>query len=345
MYLSLNNRVKDFAELGKILQSENGQKTLEKEVLHQYQLNPWFIPPFIWNALEAIGKMLNERDLQRLYAFYSNKKELIFEQNCNVAVISAGNIPLAGFHDFFSVLFSGNRYVGKLSSQDHILLPALANILIGIAPEYKNKITFAEKLSSFDKIIATGSNNSARYFDYYFGKYPHILRRNRNSIAVLSGNETDEELALLCQDIFLYFGLGCRSISKIFIPENYNFRPLIEAIGKNGSIIADHHVYLNNLDYQKTIHLMNQQPFLDAGCVMLMESEFFSSPISILFYQYYHSLEEINNLIESSKEEIQCVVSNLKGVRNSVNLGKAQIPSLFDYADGMDTIEFLCTKL
>ncbi|MEG2071509.1 MAG: hypothetical protein RR034_09070, partial [Bacteroidales bacterium] len=131
-----------------------------------------------------------------------------------------------------------------------------------------------------------------------------ILRRNRNSIAVLSGNETDEELALLCQDIFLYFGLGCRSISKIFIPENYNFRPLIEAIGKNGSIIADHHVYLNNLDYQKTIHLMNQQPFLDAGCVMLMESEFFSSPISILFYQYYHSLEEINNLIESSKEEI-----------------------------------------
>ncbi|MEG2071510.1 MAG: hypothetical protein RR034_09075, partial [Bacteroidales bacterium] len=158
------------ASPGKILQSENGQKTLEKEVLHQYQLNPWFIPPFIWNALEAIGKMLNERDLQRLYAFYSNKKELIFEQNCNVAVISAGNIPLAGFHDFFSVLFSGNRYVGKLSSQDHILLPALANILIGIAPEYKNKITFAEKLSSFDKIIATGSNNSARYFDYYFGK-------------------------------------------------------------------------------------------------------------------------------------------------------------------------------
>lgn len=339
--MNLAKRTAAFIKLGETLQAYLQAENIEKlhlTIVEQTHKNHWFTKPFISNAILGITKMLTADELQKLSDRYRDKENLDFDKREKIAVVSAGNIPLAGFHDFFAVLFSGNDYIGKLSSHDNLLLPVFADLLIEIEPAFKERITFVEKLPSFNKIIATGSNNSSRYFDYYFGKYPHILRKNRNSMAILRGNESHEELAALFDDIFLYFGLGCRSISMLWLPIGYDFTSLINIFEQKGGDIATHHHYLNNIDYQKTIYLMNQIPFIDAGIALLAEKKALSSPIGIIYYQYYNHIDEVEEFAKEHAEEIQCVVANGMPVEQIAPLGSAQFPEITDFADGIDTI-------
>ena len=336
---TFSQRIDAFARLGEILKnSGNYNDIIQQTVARQVIENSWFIPSFIQNALNAIAEMLSAESLEKMQQHYASMPNLDLNKQQQIAVISAGNIPVAAFHDFFSVLVSGNCYMGKLSSHDKQLLPMLAQILIEIEPSFKERISFVEKVSGFDKIIATGSNNSARYFEYYFGKYPHILRKNRNSLAVLSGNETDEQLLGLYQDTFLYFGLGCRSVSMLFLPEGYDFSRFIEIANQEGKEIAMHNHYLNNIDFQKTMYLMNKVSFIDAGIALLVERRQLNSPIGIIHIQYYNSIEEPKQFIHEEQENIQCVVSEMQEIDNAIPFGKAQYPDIIDFADHIDTI-------
>lgn len=337
------------------LQKKNENNPLLDAIELQYQKNPWFTPFFCNTAIRAIIDMLQSSDIQMYKDKYT---PLVVSENKKIEtilVISAGNIPLAAFHDFFSVLVSGNRFLGKLSANDSVLLPFIADLLIEIEPSFKDYILFSLESKSlknanqtFDKVISTGSNNSARYFDYYFAKYPKIIRKNRNSIAVLSGNESEEELNSLCNDIFYYFGLGCRSVSKIFVPKNYNFIPFIETIIQNSSYLCDHHLYLNNLEYQKTMHLMNKKPFYDAGTIMLVENEALHSPIAILNYEFYDQINQVKHKIGSEINDIQCIAltKDHEFYHNSsfhsivTSFGSTQKPTLLDYPDGIDIVKF-----
>ncbi|MEZ5023725.1 MAG: hypothetical protein R2728_10785 [Chitinophagales bacterium] len=215
----------------------------------------------------------------------------------------------------------------------------MLNKLIEIESDFKDKINVVERLNNFDAVIATGSNNSARYFEYYFGKYPNIIRKNRNSVAILNGKESSEDLSLLGEDIFSYFGLGCRNVSKLWLPKEYNFQPFIQAIS-NYSHLMDHYHYKNNLDYNRTLLLMNQVPMLDVDFVNLVEHEMIASPISNIHYEFYDSIENVHQELDLKKEEIQCVVGNESSICN-IGFGQAQSPSLMDYADNIDTMSFL----
>lgn len=349
----LSNRIEAFRQLGEVLRSLVGESAsgvltdfaakyaddFSDTINRQCAENKWFLPEFCRYAVSAIAKMLNGNSL----ALFESQYKSLVPRDCQaqtVAVISAGNIPLAAFHDFMMVLLSGNRYMGKLSAQDKLLLPFLSRILIDIAPEFADCITFVDKVAGFDKVIATGSDNTARYFAYYFGKYPHILRKNRNSLAILDGNESEDDLLKLCDDIFLYFGLGCRSVSKLYIPENYDFEPLIRCMNHRFADLKMRHAYQNNLDYQKTIYMMNRIEFLDAEVVLLTENEAIASPIGILYYQHYLDVHEIEVFCAENAEHIQCVATNLKVNFPTVCLGQTQQPTLFDFADGVDTFRF-----
>ena len=253
----------------------------------------------------------------------------------------AGNIPLVGFHDFICIMMSGHKIVAKLSSDDNRLLPAIASKLIEVEPEFAGQITYSEdKLTNFDAVIATGSNNTSRYFEYYFRNVPHIIRMNRNGVAVLTGSETKEELSLLGEDIFMYFGLGCRSISKVFVPKSYSFEGFFRAI-ENYKYVADHNKYYNNYEYYKSIYLINSVKHFDNGFLLMKEDIGFASPPAVLFYEEYENLKNLNNRLELEKNEIQCIVSHQKDVAGAISLGCAQKPDLWDYADGVDTIEFM----
>ena len=336
---TFSQRVDAFARLGEILKNPAGYGEIIQQVVARQTIeNSWFIPSFIQYALTAIAEMLSVEELEKMQRRYASMPNLDLNKQQQIAVISAGNIPVAAFHDFFSVLVSGNCYMGKLSSHDKLLLPMLAQILIDIEPSFKERISFVEKVSNFDKIIATGSNNSARYFDYYFGKYPHILRKNRNSLAVLSGNETDEQLLGLYHDTFLYFGLGCRSVSMLFLPKDYDFSRFIEIANQEGKEVAMHNHYLNNIDFQKTMYLMNKVSFIDVGIALLVERRQLSSPIGIIHIQYYNDIEEVKQFVNEEQENIQCVVSEMPEIADAVAFGKAQHPGISDFADHIDTI-------
>ena len=255
----------------------------------------------------------------------------------------AGNIPLVGFHDFLSALITGHSVIVKQSSNDKHLLPLLAKYLEYVAPEYKGMITFTEeKLEAYDAVIATGSDNTARYFDYYFGKKPNIIRKNRNSVAVLTGNETPEQLEALAEDIFRYYGLGCRNVSKLYVPENYNFDVFFSAIYAWKDII-NQAKYANNYDYNKAVYLMSLFEMLENGFLMLKEDASFGSPIATLFYEQYSSLESLYNTLQEHADAIQCVVGEGLDIP-TVSFGETQKPTLHDYADGVDTIAFLLRK-
>ncbi|MFN2262367.1 MAG: acyl-CoA reductase, partial [Psychroflexus sp.] len=187
-------------------------------------------------------------------------------------------------------------------SNDKVLLPFLAEALIEIEPEFQNKIRFTEnKLENFDAVIATGSNNTARYFEYYFKNKPNIIRKNRNSVAVLSGRETKNELKTLGEDVFRYFGLGCRNISKLFVPKIYKFDTFFESIFEYKTYI-DHHKYANNYDYNKAVYLMSSVKLLDNNFLILKEDSNYASPIGCLFYETYENEDELQNKLESDKE-------------------------------------------
>lgn len=253
----------------------------------------------------------------------------------------AGNIPAVGFHDFLSVLMSGHKLIARLSSDDDKLLPAIADILVAIEPEFEELITFeGGKLNGFDAVIATGSDNTARYFEYYFGKYPHVIRKNRNGVAVLNGDESKEDLNCLADDIFLYFGLGCRNVSRIFVPLKYDFQKLLSVIEKRNGIL-ENSKYFNNYEYNKAIYLINKTGHFDSANLLLVQNEQIASPVSVLNYEYYSDLHLLEKTLEAREMEIQCVVSNEGRLKKVIPFGSTQQPKLWDYADGVDTMRFL----
>lgn len=339
-------RIKSFSLLGDVLKKYLDEKEIDfsyKELIDnavkQAEIyNTWFTKDNVHIMLKTIANYLDEQKLE----FWLNKY-LISENETpfTVAVVMAGNIPLVGFHDFLCILLSGNKILCKMSSEDKILLPALCEILFSYNPEWKNFIEFTEEhLKKFDAVIATGSNNTSRYFDYYFSSYPNIIRKNRNSIAVLSGNESAEELEKLSDDIFLYFGLGCRSVSKLYVPKTYQFQSLINATSKYRSYLF-HNKLLNNYDYNKAIYMINQIPFIDGGFFLLRNDNALLSPISCLYYEYYDNIEDVNKTIFNLSEQLQCVVAYNGFSNDSVSYGNSQFPFIEDYSDNIDTMRFL----
>ncbi len=300
--------------------------------------NGWYTPEQVYFSIQSWAKALTKENLDQWTSSY----DFTIAESKTIALILAGNIPLVGFHDFISVLISGHNVLVKTSSNDQHLLPFLAKYLITLEPQLAQKITFVEgKLENFDAVIATGSNNTARYFEYYFKDKPSIIRKNRNSVAVLNGQETKEQLIALGEDIFRYFGLGCRNVSKLFVPKGYSFDAFFEAIFEYQDVIH-YEKYANNYDYNKAVFLMSNYKLLDNGFLTLKEDSSHASPISSVFYEYYDSLTEIEKRLESEAETIQCIVSN-NLVQNSIPFGKTQRPQLWDYADHVDTISFSLT--
>jgi hypothetical protein len=352
--MTIDNRIKAFARMGSFLkqfspdENEKAEDVLNLKFFDAFfQLiqsahiyNPWFTEFNVRSAVSAISKSLDENELKKWVAAYpdldKNKKSK------SVAVIMAGNIPLVGFNDMLCVLMSGNKFIGKLSSDDKLLLPFIAKTLIEIEPQFSGLIEFTEdKLKNTDAVIATGSNNSARYFEYYFGKYPNVIRKNRNSVAVLSGKENVNELRLLGKDIFQYFGLGCRNVSKLFVPKGYDFETFYNAM-IDFSDITSHNKYMNNYEYNRTVYLMGSDPsLLDNNFLLLKEDAGYSSPVGVLYYEFYEDVHVLNEKLSADNELIQCVVSNDQKVSKSISFGMAQSPGLMDYADGVDTIRFL----
>ena len=298
--------------------------------------NPWFTPGSVNLALEGIRRYLDPVKLSKWISSYTINPAPVRK----IAVVMAGNIPLAGAHDMLTVLVTGHVLMAKLSSKDTVLPTFLINKLVEIEPRFDPMISLPPRLKDFDAVIATGSDNSARYFNYYFGKYPHIIRKNRTSCAVLSGNESNEELMLLGRDVFTYFGLGCRNVSKIFIPDNFDVIRLINAWDIYVDIIH-HHKYHNNYDYQKSILLVNKIPFYDSGFVILHENEKLVSPISVVYLERYKSADDVSQRLELLSDKIQCVVGNTSEAQ--VPFGQAQSPELWDYADRVDTMRFIET--
>ncbi|MDR5590129.1 acyl-CoA reductase [Christiangramia sediminicola] len=298
--------------------------------------NGWFNRENIIYSLQQWAEALTPRNLKLWLAEYDLSKS----GGKTVGIVMAGNIPLVGFHDFLSVLVSGHNVLVKLSMNDRQLLPVIAAYLMDLDSRYENRIKFTEnKLKDFHAVIATGSNNTARYFEYYFKGKPSIIRKNRNSIAIITGEETKEELSKLSEDVFRYYGLGCRNVSKLFVPEDYDFDSFFKAMYEWNSII-NQDKYANNYDYNKAVYLMSEFQLLDNGFLMLKEDQSFGSPIATLFYEKYKDEAELKKLLKENVEKIQCVVRNNAG-KDEVSFGQTQKPQLWDYADNIDTIDFL----
>lgn len=334
--MELKQKIIDLVQLGETIQKEK-EKKLAPIINLAHQKNKWFTKDNIYLALEGIGKFLEKKNLDTWLGKYNLQEN---KSPQKVGIVMAGNIPLVGFHDFLTVFLSGNNVVIKMSSDDDILLKALIEIIFEINPKFKSKVSLVERLKDIDAVIATGSNNTARYFEYYFGKHPHIIRKNRNSCAVFNGKESIEDLKKLAPDIFQYFGLGCRSISKLYLPKKYNFQNFFESIKAYESIIH-HNKYNNNYTYNKAVFLMNQIPHLDNGFLLLNENNSLASRTGILNFEYYNDEKDLTSKLDSEKENIQLITSNNAWFKGSIDFGTAQQPELWDYADGIDTMAFL----
>lgn len=350
----LNNRIDAFSKLGDFLSqfkttgyekvntipcTDDFFDQMSDKINTAIHYNGWFTEENVLFSIKQWSDALTEKNLTDWLLPYSLKEI----EPKTIGIIMAGNIPLVGFHDFLSVLISGHKVIVRQSSNDNQLLPFLASYLTTVAPEFKERIDFtSEKFKDFDAVIATGSNNTSRYFEYYFGKVPNIIRKNRNSVAVLTGNETKEQLEALGEDIFRYYGLGCRNVSKIMVPEGYDFDSFFKAIYPYHDIINSAK-YANNYDYNKAVYLMSNYKLFENGFLMLKEDESYASPIATLFYERYRSKDELNKKLENDEEKIQCIVSNDFSTK-SIKFGQTQSPQLSDYADGVDIIKFL-TKI
>jgi len=324
------------ANLGSVDDSNGWYPKFESAITLAGHKNGWFTQQQVMFALSAWAEQLKEKNLHAWLNHYS----LATNIHKTVAIIMAGNIPLVGFHDFVVALISGNRVLAKCSSNDNILLPFIASYIIQIEPALASEIAFSEgRLTKFDVVIATGSNNTARYFAHYFGNKPNIIRKNRNSIAILTGEETEEQLNELGEDIFRYYGLGCRNVSKLFVPQGYSFDNFFTSIAAYKNLI-DQNKYANNYDYNKAVYLMSEFQFLDNGFFLLKEDMGYASPIGTAFYERYTSIDDLRTRIIEDKDQIQCIVGS-EMIENSIPYGKTQKPDLWDYADGIDTVEFL----
>lgn len=331
--MTTQQRIEILFKLKNYIQSDNTEwQTVQQNAS---LANPWFTPQFIELALNNICSFY--LDGEKLKSWLSNYH--VPETNPapkTIGVVMAGNIPLVGFHDFLCVFLSGHKLLIKPSTKDEILMKHLVSKLYEWDERTKNEIAFAQTLKSCDAYIATGSNNSSRYFEFYFGKYPHIIRRNRTSVAVLQGNETTGELDGLAKDAQLYFGQGCRNVTHLYVPENYDFKPLLQALQPYEDFLY-FHKYKHNYDYQLTLLMMNNKFYMTGGGIILNENESVFAAISQLHYSYYKSNDDLQSKLTTYAENIQCVVG-----RNYTAFGKAQEPGLPDYADGIDTMQFLC---
>lgn len=303
--------------------------------------NEWFTRENLDLALQGLQQYLRRENLEKWLSKYPS---LVGNEPTNakkVGIVMAGNIPAVGFHDLLSVVMSGHVLHAKLSSQDQVLMKELIRLLTEIAPELKEQIVITEKLKGIDALIATGSDNSARYFESYFGHLPHIIRKNRSSVAILDGNETKEDLALLGNDIFQYFGLGCRNVSKLFVPQEYIFDGFFEAIFLWGEALLAHSKYCNNYEYYRALFLMKKMFVLDNNFLILAEYDSMDSPVGVMFFERYTDEIDLQNKLAQHEEKIQVVVSKNETIKNRVGFGNAQTPHLWDYADGVDTMAFL----
>ncbi|MFO7998182.1 MAG: hypothetical protein R6U86_04290 [Bacteroidales bacterium] len=306
--------------------------------------NPWFTKEHIARAVKAIAGMLDAGRMEEWLMEYSLRDAHETHSGKNILLVMAGNIPLVGFHDFLCVLISGNRAMIKSSSLDRHLPKALAEIVTEFEPGFRDRITFPEgPVRGYDAVIATGSNNSARYFDYYFGKVPHIIRKNRNSMAILSGEESQNEITLLGDDVFSYFGLGCRNVSLLWLPKAYDMNTLGKGWMRYRGVV-ENQKYANNYDFQKAVSLVNKEPHHDTGFCLFRENHSLSPPLSVIHYQKYRCDDEAFRFATSHKNELQCLVSRRSPRELAfihVPFGMTQQPSLWDYADGVDTLQFL----
>ncbi|MBP7808703.1 MAG: acyl-CoA reductase [Bacteroidia bacterium] len=341
--MNLETRKAAFVKCGLFIKQHFNDNWDEKEKgLHQGldQLidtaliyNGWFIKDFVKEALLNISAMLDEKSIAD---FAKNIPEP--KQQKTVAIIMAGNIPMVGFHDLLCVLLSGHKVLLKLSSDDNVLMPFFIKLLEHYEPSLGENIKFSEaKLVNFDAVIATGTNNTASHFQYYFGKYPNIIRKNRTSVAVITGKESLEDLKNLGRDIFLYFGLGCRNVSKLLVPKGFVFDPVFEAVF-DYKFAVDNKKYGNNYDYNRAIYLLNLDKFLDNNFLIIKEDKGLFSPVSVLYYQEFDSETEVKQYLEENKENIQCIVGKGPGF---VPFGYSQQPVITEYADGVDTLNFL----
>ena len=340
--MDLNHRIESFINLGNDLQGFiKGEKSgidvemFDSTLRRAETQNKWFTRENVITSIDAVSKWLTEESLVEWTSHYikdfkSNKGGKI------VGIIMAGNIPLVGFHDLLSVLITGNKCLVKTSTDDSVLIHFIVQRLIKIAPDFDSYITLTEgMLKDFDAVIATGSNNTSRYFEQYFSKYPNIIRKNRHSIAILTGDENEKDLKGLGTDIFKYFGLGCRNVSKLFVPKGYDFDAFFK-IMMNFNVVGQNQKYINNVDYHKAILLVNRVKFLDGGTLLLTESDDLHSPVGVINYSEYENLDEVEEYLLEKDSEIQCVVG-----RDKTPFGKAQKPELLDYADNIDVLKFL----
>ncbi len=335
--MTLQQRIDAFAALGQELLK--GGDELEAAIHLAYVQNRWFTPENSRHMVRAIAEnYLAKNKLEQWLEPYRERIEKV--QPKVIGLTLAGNVPLVGFHDLLSVLVTGNTAQIKLSAKDTALMGHFITKIAQIEPQLASKMSQKEMLKDFDAIIATGGNNTSRYFEYYFGKYPNIIRKNRNSIAILTGNETDEELRMLGQDIFQYFGLGCRNVSKVYVPRDYEFKRLFEALEPYAHVM-DSDKYKNNYDYNRTLLLMNSVQHLSNDFVMLRESEDIATPVSVLHYQYYKNLEEVALDVHLKRSQIQCIVGRPEVSGKAIAFGKAQQPELWDYADEVNTVDWL----
>jgi hypothetical protein len=340
---SFQSRAEAFAELGKVMRDgaagvTAGEAGRFAELIDTLHLtNPWFTPDNVRRAVAAIGNNLTLENLTRWLAAYpetGTEKEAL-----TIGVVMAGNIPMVGFHDLLCVLITGNRLQARLSTRDELLMKAVTGTLVSIEPAFEAVTEFTtDRLKGFDMVIATGSNNSSRYFEYYFRNIPSIIRRNRNSVAVIDGTETDEELELLGDDIFSYFGLGCRNVSKLYLPEGYDPGHMV-AKWASWERLREHHKYAVNYDHSKAVLIVNREHFTDTGFSLLRNDKSLTPQMAVVNYEFYNDTGNLDRALESQKNLIQCVAGH-----GRMPFGKSQRPDLWDYADNIDTIDFILKK-
>ena len=333
--MNLARRIAVFSQLGDHIERillERPNALFQKAILE----NPWFTTENVALALTGIRKFLHKEALTQWTSSYPLEPS----QEKTIGVAMAGNIPLVGFHDFLCVLISGHRLKAKMSSQDSILLTDLANRLMEIDATTRDSIQFSDRLHEVEAVIATGSDNTARYFEYYFRDIPHLIRKNRASCAVILGDESPDELKALGTDVFSYFGMGCRNVSKLYVPEKYDFTKLFQAWDQFGKILH-HSRYLNNYQYQKSVILVNKTVFFDNGFILLKEEDALVSPVSVLYFERFTDQEDLLKKVKKNEPKIQCTVSARNRFNGSEAFGQSQFPEVSDYPDKVDTVNFL----
>lgn len=311
---------------------ENWQAIIYKAQIQ----NQWFEKKQIEKSIES---WINALELNNIKLWLSNYKLTNEIHNKRLGIIMAGNIPFVGMHDVIVGVISGFKIIAKCSSEDEVLPKFWISEAAKLNSIWSEQVEYSDQFKNVDAAIATGSNNSSRYFEYYFRNIPHILRKNRNSIAVLTGNETTEELVALGNDVFDYFGLGCRNVTKIYFPENYSFKTLFDVWEKSHAEVAFHNKYVNNYNYHKALLLMNLDPHIDAGFVLMKERKELYSPVGMVNYEFYSDVDNLKLKFEEIADEIQCVVSQNEKI-STLKLGQSQCPTLWDYADGIDTVQW-----